>query len=108
WVAIGSPREPILDFLLPRPPVLRKAAWALPDALQPRPKKVVTIQAYDATGRLVHDLRGKDPDFFMPTGVREHDGKVWLGSLRGDRLAVFDTPAAQGCVGERVGDRVRE
>jgi sugar lactone lactonase YvrE len=95
WVAIGSPREPILDFLLPRPPVLRKAAWALPDALQPKPKKVVTIQAYDATGRLVHDLRGKDPDFFMPTGVREHDGKVWLGSLRGDRLAVFDTPAAQ-------------
>jgi sugar lactone lactonase YvrE len=92
WVAIGSPRDPVLDFLLPKPPVLRKAAWALPDALQPKAKKVVTIQAYDATGRLMHDLRGKDADFFMPTGVREHDGKVWLGSLRGYHLAAFETP----------------
>jgi sugar lactone lactonase YvrE len=92
WVAVGSPRDPVLDFLLPKPPVLRKATWALPDALQPRAKKVVTIQAYDATGRLVHDLRGKDQDFYMPTGVREHDGKVWLGSLRGYHLASFETP----------------
>jgi hypothetical protein len=44
----------------------------------------------------VHDLRGRDPDFFMPTGVREQDGRVWLGSLRGDHLAAFDTPAATG------------
>jgi sugar lactone lactonase YvrE len=92
WVAIGSPRDAVLDFLLPKPPVLRKAAWALPDALQPKAKKVVTIQAYDTTGRLMHDLRGKDDVFFMPTGVREHDGKVWLGSLRGCHLAAFDSP----------------
>jgi sugar lactone lactonase YvrE len=92
WVAIGSPRDAVLDFLLDKPPVLRKIAWALPDALQPQPKKVITIQAYDADGKLVHDLRGKDPDFYMPTGVREHAGKVWLGSLRGEYLAVLVQP----------------
>ena len=92
WVAIGSPRDAVLDFLLDKPPVLRRIAWALPDPLQPQPKKVIGIQAYDDTGRLVHDLAGKDRDFYMPTGVREHDGKVWLGSLRGEHLAVFDKP----------------
>lgn len=92
WVAIGSPRDRVLDFLLDKPPVLRKVAWALPAALQPKPKKVITIQAYDADGKLVHDLRGKDPDFHMPTGVRERDGKVWLASIGCDYLAVFDKP----------------
>ena len=92
WVAIGSPRDPVLDFLLDKSPVLRRIAWALPDRLQPQPKRVIRIQAYDDTGRLVHDLAGRDPAFHMPTGVREHDGKVWLGSLRGEHLAVFDKP----------------
>ena len=92
WVAIGSPRDAVLDFLLDKPPVLRRLAWALPDALQPKAKKVIRIQAYDDTGRLVHDLVGKDRDFHMPTGVREHDGVVWLGSLRGNHLASFAKP----------------
>lgn len=92
WVAIGSPRDAVLDFLLDKPPVLRRLAWALPGPLQPQPKKVIRIQGYDDTGRLVHDLAGKDRDFYMPTGVREHDGKVWLGSLRGQHLAWFDKP----------------
>jgi hypothetical protein len=83
----------MLDFLLPRPPILRKLVWALPDALQPKPADVIEIQAYDDDGNLVHDLRGKHPHFRMPTGVREHDGKVWLSSIGTTHLAVFDKPA---------------
>jgi sugar lactone lactonase YvrE len=90
WVAVASPRDAVLDFLLPRPPVLRKLAWAVPDVLLPQPKKVIDIQAYDESGRLVHDVSTRNGDFFMPTGVREHDGRVWLGSLRGGYLAWFD------------------
>lgn len=93
WVAIGSPRKPILDFLLDKPPVLRKLAWALPEALQPKAAKVIEVQAYDESGRLVHDLRATHPGFFMPTGVRERDGRVWLSSIGGNSLAVFDTPS---------------
>ena len=62
----------------------------MPDVLLPQPKKVIDIQAYDESGRLVHDVSTRNGDFFMPTGVREHDGRVWLGSLRGGYLAWFD------------------
>ncbi len=89
WVAVASPRDPVVDYLATKPPVLRKVAWALPDKLQPQPKKLIRIQAYDADAHLVQDVLGTDPDFYLPTGVREHQGTVWLGSLERDYLATF-------------------
>lgn len=109
WVAIGSPRDAVLDFLSPRAPVFRKIAWALPDALRPQPKKVIVVQAYDVDGRLVHNIKTKHPDFYMPTGVREHDGRVWLGSLLGDHLAMFTAPGPTvQDVAEKVAERDAE
>lgn len=109
WVAIGSPRDAALDFLLPRAPVLRKVVWAVPERLQPQPKKIILLQAYDDSGRLVYDIGSKHPDFFMPTGVREHNGRVWAGSLGGDRLAYFDWPAAdESPTVARIADKVAE
>lgn len=91
WVAMGSPRDPVLDRLLPRNPALRKVAWALPDRFQPQPARSVWVQAYDFGGRLVHDLQTPgDERFFFTTGVREVGGTVWLGSLRGRAIAAFD------------------
>lgn len=92
WVAVGSPRNAVLDFLLPKQPALRKLVWSLPDALKPKAADVIEIQAYDDAGTLVHDLRAKHPDFHMPTGVRERDGRVWLGSIGTSSLATFQTP----------------
>jgi sugar lactone lactonase YvrE len=92
WVALPSPRDPVLDLLLPRAPVLRKAAWALPEALQPKEKKTVWVQAYDADGVLVHDLQTSHERFFMATGVRELDGTVWVGSLTAPSIARIDLP----------------
>ncbi len=89
WVTIASPRDRVLDFLLPRHPVLRKVAWRLPDRLQPRPKRTVRVQAYDTDGRLVHDLGGQHDDFHMVTGVREHHGTVWVGSLHEPKVAAI-------------------
>jgi len=96
WVAIASPRDPVLDFLLPRRPLLRKIAWRLPDRLQPRPKRTVRVQAYDTDGALVHDLGGQHDDFHMVTGVREHEGTVWVGSLHEPKVAAIGplTPGA--------------
>ncbi|MEV6288740.1 SMP-30/gluconolactonase/LRE family protein [Kribbella sp. NPDC051770] len=93
WVAIGSPRNTVLDTLLPKAPVFRKVVWGLPDALKPKAADIIEIQAYDDAGRLVHDLRGTHPQFHMPTGVRERDGKVWLSSLGTTSIAHFATPA---------------
>ncbi|MEV8371662.1 SMP-30/gluconolactonase/LRE family protein [Kribbella sp. NPDC056861] len=92
WVAIGSPRNALLDLLLPKQPVLRKVVWALPESFKPKAADIIEIQAYDDNGKLVHDLRGTHPDFRMPTGVRERDGKVWLSSIGTNHLATFPTP----------------
>jgi sugar lactone lactonase YvrE len=89
WVTIASPRDPALDFLLPRHPVLRKVVWRLPDRLQPSPKRTVRVQAYDDAGTVVHDLNGTHDDFHMVTGVREHNGVVWLGSLHEPKVAAI-------------------
>jgi sugar lactone lactonase YvrE len=81
WVALPAARNRMLDLLAPRHPVLRKLAWALPEALLPREGRTVFSQAYDAEGRLVHDLQQPGGELYMCSGVREQDGVLWLGSL---------------------------
>jgi hypothetical protein len=89
WVALPSPRDPLLDRMAGRP-WLRKAAWALPESLQPRAKRLVWVAAYTFDGELVHDLQGSDPGFWMSVGVREHHGTVHLGSLDCSSVASFE------------------
>jgi hypothetical protein len=38
----------------------------------------------------VHDLQTSAPGYHMVTGVRQHDGKLYLGSLRERGIAVID------------------
>jgi hypothetical protein len=38
-----------LDLLLPRPPILRKLVWALPDALQPQAKRITFVAGFSPT-----------------------------------------------------------
>jgi sugar lactone lactonase YvrE len=89
WVALASPRNALLDRLLPKAPALRKAVWALPDRLQPREAHTVWVQAYDGSGQLVHDLQAPADRFGVVTGVREVDGLVALGSLTAPCVAYF-------------------
>ncbi|HEV2782421.1 MAG TPA: SMP-30/gluconolactonase/LRE family protein [Actinophytocola sp.] len=93
WIALATPRDRLLDELLPRPPGIRKALWALPERLHPKGKRTVWVRAMDgATGALVHEFYGTHEDFHMVTGVRERDGKVYLGSLEERSIATFDVP----------------
>jgi hypothetical protein len=39
------------------------------------------VMAFDDAGEVVHDVSGDASGYHMVTGVREHDGNVWLGSL---------------------------
>ena len=48
------------------------------------------VQAYDDSGRLVHDIDVDHAGYHMVTGVREHHGRVWMGSLHEPAIAVFD------------------
>lgn len=90
WVTIASPRDPVVERLMSGPMVLRRAAWRLPAPLQPKPKRTARVMAFDDAGAVVHD-RSFDATFFhMVTGVREHRGRVWLGSLVEPAVAVFE------------------
>ncbi len=93
WVTIASPLDPVVEALRTRAPlVVRKAVTRLPGFLQPKPKQTVRVQAFDDTGRLVHDLDADAGSYHMVTGVREHHGQVWLGSLHEPALAVLSVP----------------
>jgi sugar lactone lactonase YvrE len=88
WVALPSPRDPVLDWAHARPPAVRKLVWALPDRLQPGPKHTAWVQAVDGTGAVVADLQTIGEQYRMVTGVREHAGRLYLGSLTERAIAV--------------------
>ncbi len=90
WVTIASPTDPVVEGLMRGPMPLRRAAWRLPAPLQPKPKRTARVQAYDADGTVVHDRSLDATRFHMATGVREHHGRVWLGSLVEPAVAVFE------------------
>ncbi|MFT3925002.1 MAG: SMP-30/gluconolactonase/LRE family protein [Myxococcales bacterium] len=80
WITQASPRDPLLDLLLPRAPLLRSLVWKLPEVVV-QPKRTVWVIAVDAAGQVVHDIQGSHAGYHMVTGVREHAGVVYLGSL---------------------------
>lgn len=94
WITIASPKDPVLEVLQRSPMPLRKVVTKIPEALQPKPKQTVRVQAYDDSGTLVHDLDVAPQDrvtpYHMATGVREHDGRVWVGSLHEPAIAYID------------------
>lgn len=81
WVAIYSPRDPMLDRLLPHP-ALRKIVARLPEALRPRPARVAQILGIDLDGRIVANLRYDGDDAYgYITSVEEQGDYLVVGSL---------------------------
>ena len=95
WVALATPRNPVMDWTAPRHPLLRKGVWALPPAVHAKLEARTTwVVAVDGEGRIVRDLQTTGERYHMVTGVREHDGRLYLGSLRERSVAVIDLAAA--------------
>ncbi len=88
WVTIASPTDPLVERLQRGPMFLRKTVTRIPEMLQPKPKRTVRVQGLDDSGTAVHDVDVKTDGYHMVTGVREHDGRVWLGSLHEPAIAV--------------------
>ncbi|MEU4236927.1 SMP-30/gluconolactonase/LRE family protein [Actinoplanes sp. NPDC026619] len=90
WVTIASPRDPLVERIQRGPLWLRKGVTRIPAQWQPAPKRTVRVQAYGNDGEVKRDLdAGGDQGFHMVTGVREHAGQVWLGSLHEPAVAVL-------------------
>jgi len=90
WITYASPTDPALTFLQTKAkPWVKMTVLRAPEALKPRPKRTARVAAYDLAGTLVHDIACDASAWHMATGVREHEGRVWLGSLVEPALAWF-------------------
>jgi sugar lactone lactonase YvrE len=86
WVALVSPRNPLLDGLSDRP-FLRRVIQRMPAFLRPQAVPYGHIIALDAEGRVVADLQdpsGRHPVNTSVTETREH---LYIGSLAAPALA---------------------
>jgi sugar lactone lactonase YvrE/8-oxo-dGTP pyrophosphatase MutT (NUDIX family) len=95
WVAVAAPPLALLERLMTAPRPVRRVAWRVPPALQPAPARSVRVMAFDDAGRVVHDLGAEASGFHMVTGVREHHGAVWIGSLEESAIAVLHVSSAR-------------
>jgi len=93
WVAMVSKVNAAADRLAPRPPLLRKIIWRLPERLQPQIAPIVWAVAFDPdSGAAVAGVEMSSPDFGVVTGVVEHDGRLWLSSIGHPALAHLPLP----------------
>lgn len=92
WVSIASPRDPVVEALARGPLAVRRQVTRIPERLQPKPQRTARVMAFDETGRTVHDLSFDASGFHMVTGVREHEGRLWMGSLHEPAVAVAPVP----------------
>ncbi|WP_205794339.1 SMP-30/gluconolactonase/LRE family protein [Burkholderia sp. Ac-20353] len=90
WVALASPRNPVVDKLHKMPLPIRKLAARLPAVLQPAPERVTWAKAFDAEGRVVHDCQWTDGEYAMVTGVCQHGRTVYLSSLVEQSIFSFE------------------
>lgn len=90
WIALPSARNKLLDLLLPRPGFLRSAVWSMPERLQPDATRITWVVGIDGEGDVRHNLQASGEDFHYVTGVREHDGRLYLGSLVEPGVAIVD------------------
>ncbi|MCZ4500850.1 MAG: Strictosidine synthase [Marmoricola sp.] len=93
WVSIASPVDPLVERVRRGPLALRKVVTSIPEVVQPKPKRTVRAMAFADDGTCVRDISGDAGGFHLVTGVREHDGKLWLGSLYEPAVAVISLTA---------------
>jgi sugar lactone lactonase YvrE len=80
WIALPSPRLPIVERLLPHP-WLRFTANLLPEAVQPKPKRYSLVALVGGEGEVLRTIHGPSGRYTMVTGVRQQGVHLWLGSL---------------------------
>ena len=89
WVSMASPRQSIVDLMLPRP-WMRKLSYKMPDSLKPKPAKHGIVLGYDTARKLVHNLQDTSGRVSITTSARYHDGRLFIGSLSEPHIAVYE------------------
>ncbi|EFV12790.1 SMP-30/gluconolactonase/LRE family protein [Segniliparus rugosus] len=90
WVAVPSKRDPLLEALRSAPKPVQAIIRAVPPKageLLARGETAAVKLAAD--GKVVREVRVKERGFQTLTGMREHEGELWCGSLYSPALAVI-------------------
>lgn len=90
WAAVAAPENAILKVLHAAPELVRRAVARLPLMLQPDPERVLWVQAFNAEGRMVHNFCWPGNQYHLVTGVREHNGRLFMGSLEEDAVLLVE------------------
>ena len=86
WVALISPRNPVLDKLSGNP-FMRKVVQRLPLFLKPKAASYGHIIAIDGEGNILEDLQDPHGKYPMNTSVIETKDYLYIGSLVAPFLA---------------------
>jgi sugar lactone lactonase YvrE len=93
WVALAGPRVPPLDLLHRAAPAVRRTAARVAVRARFRPTGTIGVLAVDVSGTVVHHLARRRSRFRMVTGVCETGGRLILGSLWEQGVAVCEAPS---------------
>ncbi len=92
WVAVGSPRNPLVDALADKP-FWRKVIARLPDALQPAPERHAFVLGVDPQGKVTHNFQYRSADSYSPVASAvEHEGHLYMGSFFQVGVGQFKLP----------------
>ena len=92
WLALVTPRDPVLDKLLPHP-FLRKAIARLPKFLQPAPKRYSFVLGLDPNGRVIENLQNRSPDCYAEiANAVERNGALYFGSIGESTIGRYRLP----------------
>lgn len=81
WLALVTPRDEVLDKLLPHP-FLRKVVARLPKFLQPAPKRYSFVLGLDPNGRVIDNLQDGSPNCYAEiANAVERQGSLYFGSI---------------------------
>jgi sugar lactone lactonase YvrE len=80
WVALVSPRNPIIDKLSGKP-FMRKVIQRMPAFLRPQAVAYGHIIAIDDTGKVIIDLQDPDGGYPINTSITETSDYLYIGSL---------------------------
>lgn len=81
WVALPTRLNPSLERLRRAPGFMRRLAARLPDSVQPRPAPLAWIAGVSPQGEIVREFLWEDGGYGFVTGVCQHRGRLWCGSL---------------------------
>jgi sugar lactone lactonase YvrE len=89
WLALVTPRNKLLDTLLPYP-FLRKAIARMPKFLQPAPARYSFVIALDYDAKVVDNLQDPAPNCYAEiANVVERKGVLYFGSIGESTIGRF-------------------